>query len=153
MMKVFLVQHGEAVPEEVNAERPLSEKGRDQAHRAAELIKKMPEYPALILHSGKKRARETAEIISFTLGGVRMETREYLNPRDDTAAVSKELAGSELSVMVVGHMPFLGKLASRLFGLDEERETVDIMQASPLVFSRYGRAYVLDTYIKNDYLR
>ncbi len=152
-MKIFLVQHGEALPEEVDSERPLSEKGREQVKRAAELIKRMTEYPGVIVHSEKKRARETAEIISFTLGGVRMEARNYLNPKDSLDNITREIAASEASIMVVGHMPFLGKLATWLLGIDMERETVDITQASPLVFSRYGRVYILDTYIKNEYLR
>lgn len=152
-MKVILMQHGEALPEEVDAERSLSEKGRGQVRKAADILKHMPEYPERILHSGKKRALQTAEIVSFALGGIRMEARDCLNPKDSPDRIHREISASEASLMIVGHMPFLGRLASLFLGSAEDVEMVDIAQASPLVLTRVGRRYILDMYIKTEYVK
>ena len=152
-MKVILMQHGEALPEEADKARPLSERGRDQARKAADILKRMPEYPERILHSGKRRAFETAEIVSLTLGGIRMEARDCLNPKDSPDRIHREISASEDSIMIVGHMPFLGRLASLLMGNASDVETVDIAQASPLVLSRVGKRYILDMYVKTEYLK
>ena len=82
-MFVFIIQHGDALASDVNPERPLSDKGTSQVKKLSEFLKKLPLYPDLILHSNKTRAIETAEIISFALGGIKMENREYLNPKDN----------------------------------------------------------------------
>lgn len=152
-MKIILVQHGDAVSGEMDSERPLSATGREQARKAGEFLNAISACPALIVHSGKKRAQETAEIISRALGGVRMEVRGHLNPKDGLERIMAEVQASEASLMVVGHMPFLGRLASSLMGADEARMVVDVAQASPVIFSRSEGRYVLDTYVKNDYLR
>lgn len=152
-MKIILVQHGDAVPEEMDSERPLSAMGKEQARRAGEFLHAISACPALIVHSGKKRAQETAEIISDALGGVRMEVRGHLNPKDGIERIVAEIQASEASLIVVGHMPFLGRLASSLVGAEETRMVVDVAQASPLIFSRSEGRYLLDTYVKNDYLR
>ncbi len=152
-MKIFLVQHADAVPKEADAERPLSEKGKAQAKRAADFLKKIPFYPDIILHSDKKRSIETAEVICFALGGVRMELRERMGPNDDIAAIQSEITASKKSIMVVGHQPFLGKLASALLGAVDGRQVVDIANASPLILARAGDAFVVDTYFKNEYMK
>ncbi len=152
-MKLFLLQHADALSSESDPARPLSEKGRAQAKKAGDFLKKLPGYPAIILHSGKKRAAETAEIISFALGGIRMEPREYLGPDDELEGVLDELSKSDVNIMVVGHMPFLRKLASLLLGFNEDTVVVDFHNASPLILDRGEHGYRLDTYVKNEYLK
>lgn len=152
-MKIFLVQHADAVPKETDPERPLSEKGAMQARRAAEFLKKIPFYPDIILHSDKKRSIETAEIICFALGGVRMEPREHIGPNDDIAGLKSEILASKKSIMIVGHQPFLGKLASALMGAEDGRQVVDINNASPLILVNSGEGFVVDTYFKNEYMK
>ncbi len=153
MIKLFLVQHGDAVPDEVDTTRPLSERGAAQAKRAGEFLKKLPVYPELILHSGKKRAEQTAEIISYALGGVKMEKRPFLNPKDGIEGILEEIARFKVSVMIVGHMPFLGRLASKLVCGDESKALIDIHNASPLILVRTEEGYLLDSYLKNEYIK
>jgi phosphohistidine phosphatase len=67
-----------------------------------------------IVHSGKERARQTAELFAAALnpaGGV--EQRTGLAPLDDPRPVAMWLEEQE-EVMVVGHQPFLARLASLL---------------------------------------
>ncbi len=153
-MKVFLLQHGEALTADEDEARPLSEKGIAQAKRAADFLKKLPFYPDVIFHSDRKRSSETAEIICFALGGVRMELRGGMNPNDDVAGMYKEIVSANRSIMLVGHQPFLGRLASRLLDAGKQNTVlIDITNASPLIFSRTDGGYVLDGYFKNEYMK
>ncbi len=67
-----------------------------------------------IVHSGKERARQTAMLYAAALnppGGV--TERTGLAPLDDPLPVAIWLEEHE-GVMIVGHQPFLGRLASLL---------------------------------------
>ncbi len=152
-MFVFIIQHGEALSSDIDPERPLSEKGTAQVKRMSEFLMKIPVYPDLILHSNKRRAIETAEAVSLTLGGIKMESREYLNPNDSTDSIIEELNRSEKNMMIVGHMPFLNKLALRLLNPDSEKNIFEIRNASPLIIERTDNGYILDTYIRNRYIK
>jgi phosphohistidine phosphatase len=74
-----------------------------------------------IFHSGKKRARQTAEILDSALnpeGGVAAMTG--LNPMDDVQSFSKNLSPQD-NRMFVGHLPFMEKLTAFLITQDEKR--------------------------------
>ncbi len=154
-MYIFIVQHGDALPSEVDPERPLSEKGRSQVARMAEFLQHVPVSPDIIFHSTKKRALETAQIISTVLGGIEMQTRTDLNPNDSPDAVCEELSSAERNVMIVGHMPFLQKLAVKLIspGREGVNSIVEMSNASPLIIVKRGSSFIIDSYIKNQYLQ
>ena len=61
-MAIYFVQHGEAVGPDLDPMRPLSERGRTQTARLAEAAVRRGVIPAVVWHSGKLRARQTAEI-------------------------------------------------------------------------------------------
>jgi phosphohistidine phosphatase len=105
VIKLFLVQHGDAVPDEVDTTRPLSERG-PRRRSAPASSSKNSRLSELILHSGKKRAEQTAEIISYALGGVKMEKRPFLNPKDGIEGILEEIARFKVSVMIVGTCRF-----------------------------------------------
>jgi len=114
-MKLYLVQHGEAVSEEVDIQRPLSSKGRLDVRKVADFLRRARLKVQLIWHSGKVRALQTAEILGEALsieGSVIM--RKGLAPLDPVEEVENELREREEDLMIVGHLPFLGKLVSRL---------------------------------------
>jgi phosphohistidine phosphatase len=113
-MKLYLVQHGKAVPEEVDRERPLTEEGRREVEKVASFVKKLDLSVDYLWHSGKKRAAQTAQILAEVVK-VRKgsRAREGLAPNDDVGAIREELAASG-DVLIVGHLPFLSKLASLL---------------------------------------
>ena len=75
-----------------------------------------------IEHSGKPRARQTAEILAVLLQpaeGAQMVAG--LTPRDDVEPVSIRLRQESKNLMLIGHLPHLSRLASRLLGLDRDR--------------------------------
>ena len=113
-MALFLVQHGKSLPKEIDPEQGLSEEGRSEVETISGLAKDHKVRVARIRHSGKTRARQTAEIFASALmpeKGV-IET-PGLNPLDDVVTFAKGLDSRE-DVMLVGHLPFMERLTSYL---------------------------------------
>jgi phosphohistidine phosphatase len=114
-MKLYLVQHGEAVPDEADPARPLTSKGRLDVLKVASVIKTAGILSVPIRHSGKTRAKQTAEIIASAIGSeTLMVAGKNLNPNDDIRPASQDISAMSEDLMIVGHLPFLGKLASFL---------------------------------------
>jgi len=126
-MKLYLVQHGEAQPEEVDPKRPLTEKGKTDVSRMAKFLKEAEVKVDTIWHSSKTRAIQTAQIFGEALlpkEGI-ME-KPGLAPNDPVDQWPKEVTGKEQKLMIVGHLPFLQKLTSMLLtGAPETRPLVD----------------------------
>jgi len=114
-MVLLLVQHGEAVAEEVDPERPLSEQGRGDIQALADFLASRGVRVNRILHSGKTRARQTAEILARSLlPRGHPEQAEGLKPKDPPQDFLTSLAVEKGQLMVCGHLPFLSKLVARL---------------------------------------
>jgi len=117
-MKLYLMQHAFAYSSEVDQERPLSPAGIDQAKAAAKGIKRLGLTFDLIVTSPKRRAHQTAALIAE---GVRFPhsdilTTEAVLPQSQPQELL-ELLRIELpqsNVLVVGHMPQLGRLSAQL---------------------------------------
>ncbi len=113
-MALYLVQHGQALSKDQDPEQRLSEEGTADVKRIAEVAKGYNVKVGRIDHSVKARARQTAEIFADALkpsGGV--HERPGLKPMDDVAAIASELT-PDADLMLVGHLPFMEKLASCL---------------------------------------
>jgi len=121
-MKLYLIQHGEATTEEVDPSRPLTAKGRLDVQKIVSFLKGSGMGPVPIYHSGKTRARQTAEIIAPYLGAEgQVQEKGGLAPNDPVQGLAKEVSGMSSDVMIVGHLPFLAKLASTLLtGLESK---------------------------------
>ena len=121
-MSLFLVQHGKNLLKDVDREKGLSDEGKDEVKRIASLAGEYAIPVSAIKHSGKKRARETAEIFAEVLnpgGGV--QEMKGLAPLDD---VTKLNVKGEENVMLVGHLPFMEKLTSYLVTGSSDRPQV-----------------------------
>jgi phosphohistidine phosphatase len=116
-MTCYLVRHGTAAAGADDWTRPLTPAGRAEVEATARALAARGAEVAEIRHSGRARARETAEI----LGGVLTPARGIrgtpgLAPEDAPDAAAAELAGAEAPLMLVGHLPHLGRLAAALVG-------------------------------------
>jgi phosphohistidine phosphatase len=113
-VRLYLVQHGQAKSETEDPERPLTDQGSDQVARVAHQgVQGLGVRPARVVHSGKVRARQTAEVWAGLLG-VRAERADGLAPNDDPTTWAKRLGPSFDDLMLVGHLPHLGRLAASL---------------------------------------
>jgi len=148
-MPIYLVRHGEAMPGHDDAARPLSDRGRAEIERVARLAADLGLRPARIRHSGVLRARETADILAAHLapaGGV--EPGEGLAPDDEPerAAVDCELAREPL--MLVGHLPHLGRLASHLLVGDPRRNLVRFGTGTLVALVKGNGGFLVDWVIR-----
>ena len=120
-MAMYFVQHGLSVAKEVNPDRPLSDEGRLEVERVAIHLHRMGVTVGHIFHSGKTRARQTAELFAEHLVYDRISPLPGMAP-NDSAAVFAE--GVEDNAMYVGHLPHMGELVSLLVGDDERADVV-----------------------------
>lgn len=129
-MKLYLLQHGDAVPKQINLERPLSDIGRADIMRLADPLKKLSVEPIKIFHSGKLRAQQSAEILSQGLAiKVMPEALDGLCPNDDPAVVIPQLEAASADVLIASHMPFVSKLCAMLL-CDRETAFMDFEPGS-----------------------
>ena len=117
-MEIYLMQHGEAYPEDQDPERSLTPKGEDQIHSSGKALRKLGVDVDLIVSSPKKRARQTAEIVAGELGYSMerievTETLEPLAPSRDAITYLRRF-GDRRKVLLAGHLPSLGEIASNL---------------------------------------
>jgi phosphohistidine phosphatase len=121
-MQLYLVQHGDAVPEQLDPERPLSAVGRREVEAVARLLAGKGTRAVRIAHSGRLRAQQTAELLATALApGTVPEIMTGLNPNDPVEPMAGTIPDWTSDVMLVGHLPFMGKLAARLVAGDERK--------------------------------
>ena len=115
-MKLYLVRHGAAAPMEENPGQPLTEKGRQDIQRLAVFMVRSGVNVARVIHSGKKRAEETAVLLADVVGPGKMveEAESGLGPNDSTDLLATAAAALIEDTMVVGHQPFMGRMVARL---------------------------------------
>ncbi len=136
-MKLYLVQHGEAVPESQDPSRPLTDKGRREAERVAQHIAKLGIHMDKILHSGKLRAAQTAEIFAQHLKPSRgFEQADALDPLADPKTWADRLLNIKEDLMLVGHLPHLSKLAGLLLTGSPDIEPIKFRMAGVLCLER-----------------
>ncbi len=136
-MKLYLVQHGEALPKEVDSERPLSDQGRHDAERLARFLAVRGVRVSRVWHSGKTRARQTAELLAATVApGEKAEARAGLAPKDPTETFAEKLAAWREDAMVVGHLPFMARLVTRLVTKSDDGRMVAYLPGSLVCLER-----------------
>jgi len=95
-MSLYLVQYGKSLPKEIDPDRSLSEEGKTTVHLIAITATEHHIRVSQIIHSGKTRARQAAEIISMYIkpeSGVRESTG--LNPNDDVYPIASTIKRTE----------------------------------------------------------
>ena len=124
-MLLYLVQHGEAKSKDDNPDRPLTDEGRREVEAVMLLMMRFGAISASrVLHSGKLRAAETAEIIATKIDAESEEV-DGLSPNDDPDVWVERLQGTDRDTLLVGHMPHLSRLASRLLCGDPDAALVE----------------------------
>ena len=121
MKTLLLVRHAksswgdQSLPDH---ERPLNHRGRRDAPRAGARLRERSVAPDKIVTSTAVRARSTAGILADALGlepgRIVEDGRLYGATPDGLLALIQALDDELTSVMLVGHNPEIGELASRL---------------------------------------
>ncbi|MGN6103923.1 MAG: SixA phosphatase family protein [Kofleriaceae bacterium] len=120
-MRIFLVRHGDAVPEEdagSDRDRWLSPRGREAARILGRLLREQRLEPDAILSSPLPRAVQTAELLASSLDYfAAITTRRCFEPSAQPRIAAGELAAAGGTVLVIGHEPSISSLGAYLVGL------------------------------------
>lgn len=134
-MKLFLVRHGQSNPENIDPEKSLSGVGKKDVARLAESISHLNISVDQIWHSEKKRAKQTAEIISAAVKSQKgLVEKTGLLPNEPVDQVAQEIIANNADLMLVGHQPFMSKLASYLLSGDEDKYAIDFSAGAVACF-------------------
>ena len=128
-MRIYLMQHGKPVSKEEDPERPLSDEGKNDVESMAGFLQRSGIRIEDVLHSGKTRARQTAEIMVSRLNpGLEPQERPGLSPLDDVKQIAGQIKEAKKDLLIAGHLPHLARLASLLIAGDEAIPVVSFQQ-------------------------
>lgn len=144
-MSVYFIQHGLSLSKDENPLKPLSNEGKKQTKSVAKRSKKMGIKVESIYHSGKERAKETAQILSGFLSDGAIEEISSMNPNDDVIEFCKNI--KEDNVIYVGHLPHLNKALSYLLTGDEDNNIIEVRNSGIICLDKKEDKYVLKWYI------
>lgn len=143
MTRLYLVQHGKAHPKEVDPERRLTQEGVKETESVAGKARQLGVSVAEVWHSGKARARMTAEIIARAIGCSKLVEKSGLDPLDDPTPISNELLNIDYDVLIVGHLPHLSRLLSLLLHVDTEVVRFQYSHLLALEREESGKYYIV----------
>jgi phosphohistidine phosphatase len=127
-VRLTLVHHGEAVGPDVDPRRPLSAAGLATVERLAALAAARDVKPSIVWHSGKLRARQTAEAFWRACNALAtLAATRDLQPDDPPSWIGDRLKAEALGtqdaapdVLIAGHFPHLPRLLALLLGSDAD---------------------------------
>jgi phosphohistidine phosphatase len=125
-MLLYLVQHAEAKSEAEDPQRDLTEKGKLDIEAVSHHLKRLQVQVRQIYHSGKTRARSTANILGNHLqppAGV--SEAPGLAPMDEPEIWAERIAKMDEDILLVGHLPHLGRLTALLMTGDKEKSVIN----------------------------
>ncbi|HEX7137559.1 MAG TPA: hypothetical protein VF219_06925 [Vicinamibacterales bacterium] len=118
---VVLVHHGEAVGPDVDPRRPLSAAGRNSVARLAAAAAARGVKPEVVWHSGKLRAKQTAEEFWRHCNALaEFSATRDLQPDDPPQWIRDRLRGETRDVLIAGHFHHLPRLHALMLNTDEE---------------------------------
>lgn len=113
-MKLYLLRHGEAEAYSLTDEsRELTERGKEHAQMAANWLAKVIDGPVSLWASPYLRTQQTAQPIADALA-IDITHHQCLTPGMTAQKVVNELIDEEGSIILVTHLPLVGRLASLL---------------------------------------
>ena len=117
---LVLVHHADAVDSAIDPQRPLSASGRAHADRLASTLAARGAKPVAIWHSGKLRARQTAEAMRRACNPLaELSAIRGLQPSDPPEWIKDRVTGDARELMLVGHMPSLPRILQVLTAITD----------------------------------
>lgn len=140
-MKAYLVRHSHALADADDRRRLLSAQGKEITRGVARFLRASAVLTPVrtVWHSPLVRARETAELLVKELGlDVLLIEVPGLLPEDDPADVADRLDVADAPLMIVGHEPQLGALATTLVRGKAKPVIFDFKKTAVLALERTG---------------
>lgn len=136
-MLLYLVQHAEAKSELEDPARDLTDKGLRDIKKMAAYLGRLKLEVRQILHSGKTRALSTAKVLAEAWQPPQgVAASPGLAPLDDPGIWAGRLAEMTGDLALVGHLPYLGKLAALLVSGDPEKGVINFKMAGVVCLRR-----------------
>ncbi len=134
------MRHTQAVPKAENPARPLSHVGTQTAQKVGKFLQKhFQPHIDVIYHSHKLRAKETALAIRGELQiSSKIEEVEGLEPLDPPNIWMENLQTIEHEVMIVTHLPYIGKLTSLLLEPAGNQQKIEFNYGTCICLERYA---------------
>jgi phosphohistidine phosphatase len=147
-MKIYLARHGQYNSADVDPLKGLSDTGKAEIGRLAEALRGLDINVAIIWHSGKARAEETAQILAAAVKSANGLIKQTgLNPDDPVDDVATEIQTLDRNLMIVGHLPFMAKLTAKLLTGDSARCAVNFPTGSIICLDYNRGKWSLDWFI------
>jgi phosphohistidine phosphatase len=153
-MRLYIVQHGDAVPKDISPNRPLSDRGRADIQRLTEWLSSRNIQVEQILHSGKVRAKETAEILRPLLESRgQILASDGLAPNDSPEAFLKQLRHAKKDTVVASHMPFVARTVSQALTGASDQQLLEFVPGSVAgIESSDGASWRLFMFVRPEFL-
>ncbi|MDA1185941.1 MAG: phosphohistidine phosphatase SixA [Acidobacteria bacterium] len=136
---LVLVHHGHALVREVDPTQPLSGPGRAASEHLALEAAARGVRPDAVWHSGKFRARQTAELFLRACNPHAVfSVARGLQPTDPPGVVQSRVESNDRSLLLVGHMPHLERLLRALCGESPGSVTPDFPSHGCVALRREG---------------
>jgi len=140
---IYLVHHAEAVPPHVDHMRPLSSAGLAHAEDLGRRLAARGARPSAVWHSGKLRARQTAEACWRACNPAASFTAvRGVQPEDEVETIASALAAEPGDVLVTGHLPHLPRLLHRLLTGRRDGGAADFPLHGAVALAREGDVWV-----------
>ena len=147
-MRLYLVRHGEAISDEIDDKRPLSERGIEEVKKVTRFLQESCAEVDAIYHSTKLRARQTAEILREGLQFKKsLIEKAGLTPNDPVRFIANFVDEQKGEVMIVGHMPFMGALVSLLVTGEDNKNLVRFPTGGVTILKREDGAWSISSVI------
>ena len=121
MKTLYLLRHAKSswsFDELSDQERPLNDRGRDDAPVMGQALAKRRICPDIVVSSPAVRAMSTAVLVAremqYPHDKIKVEPGIYGADTDDFLAIIKDLPDSAASALVVGHNPTITETANEL---------------------------------------
>ena len=115
-MEIYLLRHGIAEDGYPDAQRALTEEGKEKLRR---VLKRSGAKPSLILSSPYRRALETAQIAAGVFGyAEEIERAQSLTPDGSPTAVWDEIRArkAESAILLASHEPLMSATVAYFLG-------------------------------------
>lgn len=132
MKELLLLRHAKSSwsePVLADYDRPLNKRGKDDAPRMGDFLRREDLVPDLIISSTAKRARHSAELVADAAGyeGDILLTRELYHADPNTfLEIARDLGRDQQRLLLVGHNPGIEYLVEALSGYYERMPTAAI---------------------------
>jgi phosphohistidine phosphatase len=137
-MRLYLLRHADAVPAKKESQRKLSPKGIESINRLTAFLAKTEALEIdEIRHSPLTMARQTAKHFK-KMAGLKAKLREVplMEPFDDFRILGDIVNTADRNLLLVGHQPNLGMLASYLLNQEYQSNLFNLKKSGLLCLER-----------------